>query len=90
MLQCIRKAIERDGDDPPVGDPAEVDEDYLGGLRKNMHRDKRKELTGRGAVWKEVVVGVRGRENYEVRVHTSWGGARKHRASGSPAYLRYR
>lgn len=41
----------------------EVDEVYIGGKRKNMHAKKRKELTGRGAVGKAVVVGVRDRES---------------------------
>ncbi len=67
MLQRIRKAFERDDDDPPFGGPAEADEVYLGGLRKNMHKDKREELTGRAAVGKEVAVGVKDRYTSEVR-----------------------
>ena len=41
--------------------PAESDETYIGGLRKNMPRKKRKELKGRGAVGKAAVVGVKDR-----------------------------
>ena len=38
---------------------AEADETYIGGKRKNMPRVKRKELTGRGAVGKAVVAGMK-------------------------------
>ena len=37
----------------------EVDEVYIAGKRKNMHAKKRKELTGRGAVGKQPVIGIR-------------------------------
>ena len=39
--------------------PVEVDETYIGGKRKNMPHSKRKELKGRGAVGKAVVIGLR-------------------------------
>ena len=50
--------------------PAEADEVYFGGLRKNMSNKKRAELadTGRGAVGKEAVVGVKDRETGRVAV----------------------
>ena len=67
MLQRIRKAFERDDDEPPFSGPAEVDETYFGGLRKNMGREKRAELTGRGAVGKTAVAGVKDRATGEVR-----------------------
>ena len=46
--------------------PAEPDETYIGGKRKNMPRKKRKELTGRGAVGKAAVVGVKDRETNRI------------------------
>ena len=48
--------------------PVEADETYFGGKRKNMSNAKRKELagTGRGAVGKEAVVGVKDRESNNV------------------------
>ena len=63
MLQRIREAFKRDDDEPPMDGPAEADEVYFGGLRKNMSNKKRAELadTGRGAVGKEAVVGVKDR-----------------------------
>ena len=68
MLQRIREAFKRDDDDePPMGGPVEIDEVYLGGLRKNMHKDKRAGLAGRGGAGKAVVVGVKDRATNEVR-----------------------
>ena len=67
MLQRLRKATESD-----FGfflGPVEVDETYMGGRRKNMSNARRKALagTGRGAVGKTAVVGVKDRESNEVR-----------------------
>ena len=49
--------------------PVEVDETYMGGKRKNMSNARRKELadTGRGAVGKTAVVGVKDRATRQVR-----------------------
>ena len=48
--------------------PAEADETYIGGLRKNMSNAKRKVLagTGRGAVGKAIVVGIKDRATNKV------------------------
>ena len=66
MLHRIREAWAEDGDEPLDG-PAEVDETYFGGKRENMPLAKRKTLTGRGAVGKTAVVGVKDRDSGEVR-----------------------
>ena len=68
MLHRIREAWAGDDDDQLDG-PAEVDETYIGGKRENMSLSKRKELagTGRGAVGKTAVIGVKDRESGEVR-----------------------
>lgn len=50
----------------PFGGPVEIDETYMGGMRKNMPKSKRKMLTGRGAVGKTAVVGVKDRETNKV------------------------
>ena len=73
MLQRIRKAFDRDDDDQggqSFFGPAEADEVYIGGKRKNMSNAKRAELagTGRGAVGKEAVVGVKDRGTNKVAV----------------------
>ena len=46
--------------------PVEVDEMYMGGLRENMPKAKRKTLKGRGPVGKTVVVGAKDRATNRV------------------------
>lgn len=46
--------------------PVEVDETFVGGLRKNMPKHKRKMLTGRGTEGKIAVVGLKDRETKKV------------------------
>lgn len=46
--------------------PVEADETYLGGKRKNMHRAKREQLTGRGPQGKTAVAGVKDRATNQV------------------------
>ena len=67
MLQRIREAWVEDDDDQFDG-PVEVDETYFGGKRKNMSKAKRKKLagTGRGAVGKTAVVGMKDRDSNKV------------------------
>ena len=67
MLHRIRQAWAVEHDDQFDG-PVEVDETYFGGKRKNMSKAKRKELTGtgRGAVGKTAVVGMKDRDSNKV------------------------
>ncbi len=46
--------------------PVETHETYIGGKRRNMGKSRRKDLTRRGAVGKEAVVGVKDRETRQV------------------------
>ncbi len=66
MLHRIREAFYRDT--PAFEGPVEVDETYIGGIRKNMSNAQRKELanTGRGAVGKTAVVGAKDRATNRV------------------------
>ncbi len=68
MLHRIREAWGED-DGEPFDGPAEVDETYFGGKRRNMSNAKRKALagTGRGAVGKTAVVGIKDRATNRVR-----------------------
>ena len=98
MLQRIRKAFERGDDEPPFSGPAEVDEVYFGGIRKNMSNAKRKALTeagaGRGTVGKTAVVGVKDRASGQIRTEvvertdaqTLQRFVRKHVAPGATVY----
>ena len=47
--------------------PAEVDEKYMGGKRKNMSNAKRATLEGRGAVGKTAILGMKDRATNQVR-----------------------
>ena len=72
MLHRIREAWApklSGGGEMPFSGPVEVDESYFGGKRKNMSNAKRRELadTGRGAVGKTAVVGMRDRATNQVR-----------------------
>ena len=65
MLHRLRKAWEEESEETFDG-PVEMDETYIGGKRKNMPKAKRKELTGRGAVGKVAVVGIKDRDSNKV------------------------
>ncbi len=65
MLHRIREAWADEAAALFVG-PAEVDETYIGGKRKNMPKSKRKALKGRGGVGKAVVAGVKDRETNRI------------------------
>ena len=73
MLHRIREAwmprLGYGGSGRSYDGPVEVDETYMGGKRKNMSNARRKELvdTGRGAVGKTAVVGVKDRATKQVR-----------------------
>ena len=59
LAHRIRKSLEQA--EAPFSGPVEADETYIGGKRKNMPKAKRKALTGRGGVGKEIVAGVKDR-----------------------------
>ena len=65
LAHRIRKALSS-GDGNLFTGPAEVDETYVGGRRRNMSNARRKELTGRGPVGKVAVVGVKDRSTNRV------------------------
>ena len=93
MLHRIREAWAGDDDDQLDG-PAEIDETYFGGKRENMPLAKRKTLTGRGAVGKTAVIGVKDRDSGELRAEvvqntdgeTLKGFVREHVEPGATIY----
>ena len=66
MLQRLRKALEVSN--KSFSGPVEVDEAYMGGKRKNMSNEKRKELAplGRGGAGKTAVAGIKDRKTNKV------------------------
>ena len=95
MLHRIRQAWAVEHDDQFAG-PVEVDETYFGGKRKNMSKAKREELagTGRGAVGKTAVVGMKDRNSNKVTARvvkntdapTLQGFVGDHAAKGATVY----
>jgi len=65
MLHRLREAWGKSGLEQFIG-PVEVDETYIGGKRKNMSIAKRATWSGRGAVGKTAVVGVKDRDTGKV------------------------
>ncbi len=60
MLHRIREAWATENDGPFDG-PVEVDETYIGGRKKNMSKEKRREAFGRGPAGKTMVMGAKDR-----------------------------
>ena len=65
LAHRIRKAWANRPDNLFQG-PVEVDETYMGGKRRNMHKSKRQEFDGRGPQGKTAVVGVKDRATNQV------------------------
>jgi transposase-like protein len=96
MLHRIRKAMQRGTFEKMGGSgPVEADETFIGGLARNMHKDKKAEkIHGTGGVGKELVVGLLDRETGKVRVthienrkrSTLQAHVREHVASGAELY----
>ena len=98
MLQRIREAFAYEGPEVVFKGPAEVDETYFGGRRKNMSNAKRKALAdaglGRGPSGKVAVVGVKDRKTKRVAAkvvtrtdgETLQGFVREHVEAGSTVY----
>jgi len=75
--------------------PVEADETFIGGLARNMHKEKKEEkIHGTGGVGKELVVGLLDRETGNVRVthienrkrSTLQAHVREHVTSGAALY----
>src|SRR3954447_15269057 len=59
MLHRIRLAMQDDNTGGKLGGEVEVDETFIGGKARNMHKDKRAEkITGRGPEGKAIVAAV--------------------------------
>ena len=70
MLHRIRLAMETQSFvklGGPESGPVEVDETFMGGKYKNMHKDKRAGLPARGSSAKAIVMGMLDRDTRQVR-----------------------
>lgn len=68
MGHRIRTAIQRGGGIVRMDGVVEVDESWIGGLSRNMHKDKRAKLTGTGGSDKTPVMGLLQRHSEKVTV----------------------
>ncbi len=97
LAHRLRKALEN-GEVPMFLGPAEADETFIGGKRKNMSNAKRKALAeagaGRGTVGKAAVAGVKDRDTNQVAARRMEGTdasalqsfVREHVAPGATLY----
>jgi len=92
LAHRLREAWKDQG--PQLSGPVEADETYIGGKRKNMPKAKRAKLTGRGAVGKVAVVGMKDRATKRVSARsvpttdkpTLQGFVREHAAPDAKVY----
>jgi hypothetical protein len=68
MLHRVRKAMQAGSFWTKLEGVIEADESFIGGLARNMHKDKKAKITGTGGSGKEIVMGLLERETGEVRV----------------------
>ena len=68
LAHRIREWMNSEDKSPlPFSGPIEADETYMGGKRQNMSKAKRAALSGRGAVGKAAVTGLKDRASNQVR-----------------------
>lgn len=94
LLHRIRLAMQS-GTMGKISGEVEVDETFIGGKARNMHKDKRAEkITGTGGAGKAIVIGVLDREERKIRTKhipdtrrgTVQAEVRAHVAPGSAVY----
>lgn len=68
MDHRIRLAMQERNHDPFVGSEIEADETFIGGLARNMHKNKKAKITGTGGAGKAVVMGLIDRHTSKVRL----------------------
>ena len=68
MLQRVRLAMQSGSFWKKMEGEIEADESFIGGLARNMHKDKKAKITGTGGAGKAVVMGILDRNTGEIRV----------------------
>ena len=93
MLHRVRLAMQS-GTFEKVAGKFEADESFIGGLARNMHKDKKAKITGTGGTGKAIVMDILDRERGKVRVkhvanvqrETLQAEIRKHVEEGSEVF----
>jgi transposase-like protein len=67
MLHRLRLAMQT-GTFEKVAGEFEVDESFIGGLARNMHKDKKAKITGTGGAGKAIVMGLLDRKTKKIRL----------------------
>ena len=68
MLHRVRKAMQAGTFWHKLEGEIEADESFIGGLARNMHKNKKTKITGTGGAGKAIVMGLLDRNTREVRV----------------------
>ncbi len=68
MMHRIRLAMQRGTFWSKLEGEIEADESFIGGLARNMHKNKKAKITGTGGAGKAIVMGILDRNTREVRV----------------------
>jgi transposase-like protein len=68
MLSRVRLAMQAGSFWSKLEGEIEADETFIGGLARNMHKDKKAKISGTGGSGKEIVMGLLERETGQVRV----------------------
>ncbi len=68
MDHRIRLAMQDQSVDMFPGSEVEADETFIGGLARNMHKDKKAKITGTGGAGKAIVMGLLDRHSAKVRL----------------------
>jgi transposase-like protein len=68
MDHRIRLAMQNRSLDKFHGNEIEADETFIGGLARNMHKDKKAKITGTGGAGKAIVMGLLDRHTSQVRI----------------------
>jgi len=68
MDHRIRLAMQNTSVDMFPGSEVEADETFIGGLARNMHKDKKAKITGTGGAGKAIVMGLLDRHTSKVRL----------------------
>lgn len=68
MDHRIRLAMQERNHDPFAGSEIEADETFIGGLARNMHKNKKAKITGTGGAGKAIVMGLLDRKTKKIRL----------------------